>query len=109
MLELEELENSKKEYQIMNKKIEESIDNLSKANDELKKAIEQLGINYQSKTADQKVGILEEEYTKISDIINILESEILVESNNEIDSIVRSILEKSRELDDESVVKEVYK
>ena len=92
------LESSRVVYQNMNAKINDAINKLTKARDYLSKSYTQLEKYYQSNAANKKVTELENEYTNINRIIQELKSEILVASNNKINSINSSINHKQNEL-----------
>ena len=101
-----ELENDRNAYLNMNSKIKEAIVELEKAESQIQKSSELLGLYYNSNTSKEKVLELEEEKKEVSKIITKLESEILEASYDKINSMnldiryKKSRIEKlNRELD----------
>jgi len=90
-MEMNNLEMSKNAYQLMNAKITEAISALTNAKNYVDSSCTTLKKYYQSNTATKKVSEFEREYMNIDHIIKELQSEILVASNNKINSINSSI------------------
>lgn len=88
---INELEAEKKEYLNMNKKINDTVSKLKKADEYIYDSYKELAKNYSSDEATKKVTNLEEESNNVNNIIKELDNEILAESEREISSINSAI------------------
>ena len=86
------------QYQNMNNQINQTISELSAAYNAIVDAKNRLIENYSSQSADKKVDALEEDANKINALIKKLRDEILVASNNKINSVNSSIEQAQRDI-----------
>ena len=96
--EIRNLRTSKSSYQDMNTKIHEAITKLTNAKEYVNKSYTSLEKYYQSNVSSKNVTKLKSESTNINNIIKNLKSEILVASNNKINSINSSIKDKKSQI-----------
>lgn len=96
--EIRNLRTSKSSYQDMNTKINEAIIKLTNAKEYVNKSYTSLEKYYQSNVSSKNVTKLKSESTNINNIIKNLKSEILVASNNKINSINSSIKDKKSQI-----------
>lgn len=92
------LGNQRTQYQNMNNQINQTISELSAAYNAIVDAKNRLIENYSSQSADKKVDALEEDANKINALIKKLRDEILVASNNKINSVNSSIEQAQRDI-----------
>lgn len=92
------LGNQRTQYQNMNNQINQTISELSAAYNAIVDAKNGLAENYSSQSADKKVDVLEEDANKINALIKKLRDEILVASNNKINSVNSSIEQAQRDI-----------
>ena len=96
--EIRNLRTSKSSYQDMNTKIHEAITKLTNAKEYVNKSYTSLEKYYQSNVSSKNFTKLKSESTNINNIIKNLKSEILVASNNKINSINSSIKDKKSQI-----------
>lgn len=89
---------SKTNYQNMNKKITQAINELSVSYNYIKDAKVKLVENYTSETSRKKEGELEEQANNIDNIIRKLRDEILTESNRQITTMESQMQQKQQEI-----------
>lgn len=98
---INELETDKKKYLNMNKKINDAVSKLKKADEYIYNSYKELAKDYDSEEATKRVESLEEESNNVNSIIKELDKEILAASERKISSLnseIKKIENEKQEL-----------